>query len=57
MHPAVLRGSKKSHMRMKVPSTNMLSFSTLLPLLTAGKNKVEYFIDRVVIGNDVTKPM
>jgi hypothetical protein len=33
-------------MGMKVPSTTMLSFPTLLPLLTAGKNKVGYFLDR-----------
>jgi hypothetical protein len=45
MHPAVLRGSKKSRMRMKVPSTTTLSFPTLSPLLTAGKNRVGYFLD------------
>jgi hypothetical protein len=44
-HPVVLRGSKKSRMRMKVPSTTTLSFSTLSPLLTAGKNIVGYFLD------------
>jgi hypothetical protein len=30
---------------MKVPSTTMLSFPTLSPLLTAGKNIVVYFLD------------
>jgi hypothetical protein len=44
-HPVVLRGSKKSRMRMKVPSTTTLSFPSLLPLLTAGKNIVGYFLD------------
>jgi hypothetical protein len=44
-HPAVLRGSKKSRMRMKVPSTTTLIFPTLSPLLTAGKNIVGYFLD------------
>jgi hypothetical protein len=47
-HPAVLRGSKESRMRIKVPSTTTLSFPTLSPLLTAGKNKVGYILDRVV---------
>jgi hypothetical protein len=46
MYPVVLRGSKKSRMRMNVPSTTALSFATLSPLLTAGKNKVGYFLDR-----------
>jgi hypothetical protein len=32
-------------MRMKVPSTTALSFPTLSPLLTVGKNKVGYFLD------------
>jgi hypothetical protein len=31
---------------MKVPSTTMLSFPTLSPLPTAGKNIVGYFFDR-----------
>jgi hypothetical protein len=48
-HPAVLLGSKKSRMRMKVPSTTMLSLPTLSPLLSAGENKVGYFLDRVVL--------
>jgi hypothetical protein len=48
MHPAALRGSKKSRMHMKVPSTTILSFPTLSRLLTAGKNKVGYFLDKVV---------
>jgi hypothetical protein len=30
---------------MKVPSTTKLSFPTLSPLLTAGKNIVGYFLD------------
>jgi hypothetical protein len=30
---------------MKVPSTTTLSFPTLSPLLTAGKNIVGYFLD------------
>jgi hypothetical protein len=47
-HPAVLRGSKKSRMHMKAPSTTALSFPTLSPLLTMEKNKVGYFLDRVV---------
>jgi hypothetical protein len=47
-HSTVLQGSKKSLMRMKVPSTTTLSFPTLLPLLTVGKNKDGYFLDRVV---------
>jgi hypothetical protein len=47
-HLAVLQSSKKSRMRMKVPSTITLSFPTLLSLLTTGKNKVGYFLDRVV---------
>jgi hypothetical protein len=47
-HPAASRGSKKSRMHMKVPSTTTLSFPTLSPLLTAGKNIVGYFLDRVV---------
>jgi hypothetical protein len=33
---------------MKVPSTTLLSFPNLSPLLTAGKNIVGYFLDRVV---------
>jgi hypothetical protein len=45
-HPAVLRGSKKLRMSMKVPSTTTLSFPTLSPLLTAGKNIVGSFLDR-----------
>jgi hypothetical protein len=48
-HTAVLRGSKKSRMCMKVPSTTALSFPTLSPLLTAGRNKVKYFLDRPCI--------
>jgi hypothetical protein len=38
-------------MRMKVPSTTTLSFPTLSPLLTAGKNIVGYFLDspRIVV--------
>jgi hypothetical protein len=31
---------------MKVPFTTALSFPTLSPLLTAGKNKVGYFLGR-----------
>jgi hypothetical protein len=45
-HPKASRGSKKSHMHMKVPSTTTLSFPTLSPLLTAGKNTVGYFLER-----------
>jgi hypothetical protein len=45
-HPAVLRGSKKSRMRMKVPSTTTLSFPTISPLLIMEKNVVIYFVDR-----------
>jgi hypothetical protein len=37
---------QKSHMGMKIPSTIALSCSTLSPLLTVGKNKVGYFLDR-----------
>jgi hypothetical protein len=48
-HPAVLRGSKKSNMCMKAPSTTTLGFPTLSPLLTAGKNTVGYFLDRTCI--------
>jgi hypothetical protein len=47
-HLAVLRGSKKSRTRMKVPSTITLSFPTLSPLLTAEKNIVRYFLESVV---------
>jgi hypothetical protein len=47
-HPAASRGSKKSRMHMKVLSTTTLSFPTLSPLLTAGKNIVGYFLNRVV---------
>jgi hypothetical protein len=47
-HSAMLQGSKKSRVRMKVPSTTRLSSSTLSPLLTTGKNKAGYFLDRVV---------
>jgi hypothetical protein len=36
-HLAVLQGSKKSHVRMKVPSTTTLGFATLSSLLTVGK--------------------
>jgi hypothetical protein len=43
---AVLRGYKNSRMYMKVPSTTTLSFPTLSPLLTVGKNIVGYFVDR-----------
>jgi hypothetical protein len=54
MHPAVLRGSKKSRMRMKVPFTAMLNFPTLSPFLTVGKNKVGYFLDRPHISIDTS---
>jgi hypothetical protein len=37
---------------MKVPSTTSLSFPTLSPLLTAGKNKVGYSLDRVYALNN-----
>jgi hypothetical protein len=47
-HSAVSWGSKNSRMHMKVPSTTMLRFPTLSALLTAGKNIVWYFLDRVV---------
>jgi hypothetical protein len=43
-----LRGSKKSHTCMKGPSTSMLCFPILSPLLTAGKNIVGYFLDRLI---------
>jgi hypothetical protein len=46
-HPAMMWGSKKSRMHMKVPSTTMLSSPTLSPLLTRGKNIVRYFLDRL----------
>jgi hypothetical protein len=36
-------------MRIKVPSTTTLSFPTFSPLLTAGKNIVWYFLDRLCI--------
>jgi hypothetical protein len=39
---------------MKVPSTTTLSFPTLSPLLTAGKNIVGYFLDsprRLLVGS------
>jgi hypothetical protein len=42
----VLRGSKKSRMRMKALSTTTLSFPTISPLLTVGKNLVGYFLGR-----------
>jgi hypothetical protein len=45
-HPAVLRSIKILRMRMKVPSTAALSFPTLSPLLTAGRNIVGCFLDR-----------
>jgi hypothetical protein len=45
-HPAVLRGSKKLHMHMKVPSTTMLSFPALSPLLTAGKKYSQIFFEQ-----------
>jgi hypothetical protein len=45
MHPVMLRDSKKSRIRMKVSSTTRLSFPTLSPLLTVGKNTVRYFLD------------
>jgi hypothetical protein len=44
-HTAVLQGSKKLRMHMKVPFITTL-FPTLWPLLTAGKNIVRYFLDR-----------
>jgi hypothetical protein len=56
-HPAATDASggvlrhKKSSMRIKVPSTTTLSFSTLSPLLTAKKNTVRYFLDRPCIIN------
>jgi hypothetical protein len=43
----VARQQKITH--MKVPSTTTLSFPTLSPLLTAGKNIVGYFLDSVVV--------
>jgi hypothetical protein len=43
-HRAVLWGSKKSRLHMKVPSTTTLSFPTLWPLFTTGKNIVRYFL-------------
>jgi hypothetical protein len=40
---------------MKVPSTTALSFPTLSPLLTSGKNKVAYFLDSVVFLVELLK--
>jgi hypothetical protein len=47
MHPAVLRGSEKSRMRIKVPSTITLSFPTLSPLFTVEKKKINTWTDHV----------
>jgi uncharacterized protein YneF (UPF0154 family) len=52
-----LRGSKKSRMRTKVPSTTTLGFPTLSPLLTAGKNIVGYFLDRPRISEEKIQAM
>jgi hypothetical protein len=43
-----MRGSKKSRMRMKVPSTTT-PFPHLSPILTAEENIVGYFLDRLCI--------
>jgi hypothetical protein len=57
MHPVMLRGSKKSRMCMKVPSTTTLSFPTLSPLLTAGKIQSDTFLTDHVEREEETNGM
>jgi hypothetical protein len=55
-HPAVLQGSKKSCMHMKVPSTTTLSFPTLSPLLIVGKNSQILFGQTMYLMLDIIIP-